>query len=150
MHNAPPVVYPVGRFAWGLQVAGVLALTAGAVLALWWMWSSVSAAMFAALAGVWCGAAVWAVVLGRQEFVQQGELAWDGEQWQGSGLSTHDGPVQLALTLDLGHSMLVACRASPESGWPRTRHAWVRRADMPSRWHGFRCAVYSRPAAGRA
>ncbi|MEN9688302.1 MAG: hypothetical protein RI998_299 [Pseudomonadota bacterium] len=148
MHNAPPVVYPVGRFAWGLPLAVVLAFMAAAVLMLWWVWSSASALACAGLAGVWCGAATCAVVLGRREFVQQGALAWDGEQWQGCGISDHDGPVQLTLTLDWGHGMLVACRAqAPEAAWPRTRHACLRRADMPSRWHGFRCAVYSRRAA---
>lgn len=51
MHNAPPVVYPVGRFAWGIACVWVLVLMGAlgllcwqflsqAVGALtWWAWS---------------------------------------------------------------------------------------------------------------
>ena len=147
MQNAPPVVYPVGRFAWGLRLACVLAfLTAGVlVLCLWWA----SATLCAWLAAVWGLAAIGALQAGRREWVQQGELAWDGERWHGLGFCGHDAPIQLSLTLDVGRCMLVSWPArSDEPGWPRTQHAWLCAVDMPSRWHGFRCAVYSRRAAG--
>lgn len=148
MHNAPPVVFPVGRFVWGPRLALALAALISGALAAWLVWMDASASVLAWAVCTWL-VAVWGTAWWMpREFLHQGELAWDGEAWHCLGSAAEDGPVQLSLTLDGGHFMLVSVQPAAHLGlqaWPR--HAWLRRADMPSRWHGFRCAVYSRRTA---
>jgi hypothetical protein len=57
--------------------------------------------------------------------------------------------LNLAVSMDFGGGMLLLLQAGDE-----LRHghgpwfcAWVSEQTMPSKWHGFRCAVYSRPKA---
>jgi len=145
MHNAPPVVFPVGRFVWGPRLACALAILMVGVLSLWLWWSGASVLACAGSASTWAAAAACTVWWMPREFVQQGELAWDGEGWHCQGQAACEGPIHLSLTLDGGSFMLVSLRCMAHSGMPTLPlHAWLRRADMPSRWHGFRCAVYSR------
>lgn len=146
MHNAPPVVYPVGRFVWGRRWATcALALLSAVAMGASFVLSG------ATLAGLFWQAATWLVIAGlsagvlSREFLGCGALAWDGESWHGLDTAMPPGPLQMALTFDGGHFMLVALKASPAEGRVRlSRHAFLCRGDMPSRWHGFRCAVYSR------
>lgn len=146
MHNAPPVVFPAGRFFWARCVAGLLALLAGGCLALWLWQTNASVAMFAWAVFGWSATTLCCMGLLPHEFLQQGELAWDGEAWHGCFASWQDGPMHLTLIFDGGHFMLVSLRAMAQadrSVW--ARYACLHRVDMPSCWHGFRCAVYSRP-----
>lgn len=145
MYNAPPVVYPVGRFVWGPYLACALGGLSMCVLG-WSFWQS-GASVHSLF---WQVAACLVLVAGcgsllSKEFLQQGELAWDGESWQRVGTTATEGPIQLALTFDGGHFMLVSMRSGGRHDRRGLRlHACLRRVDMPSRWHGFRCAVYSR------
>lgn len=148
MHNAPPVVFPVGRFVWGPRLALALAAVVSAALLLWLVWTQASA-----LVCMWMGFAWLVAVTGTawwlpREFLQEGELAWDGQAWHGPSPAVAEDTVHLSLMLDGGHFMLVSLRSTVQPGrGAGVRHAWVRCTDMPSRWHGFRCAVYSRRTA---
>ena len=145
MRNAPPVVYPVGRFAWGHGVTGALAaLACLAWLGVFWS-SGASALQLSWQMGLCVLVGGLGIGLWPRECLQHGELAWDGETWHAQGAEHPDGPVRLELTFDAGHFMLVHLRPVGQSAWAGLpRHACLREADMPSRWHGFRCAVYSR------
>ena len=148
MHNAPPVVYPVGRFVWGLRLALCLAGVTLGVLLGWLVWTQASAFHAVWAACVFMAAALCTAWCLPREFLQTGELAWDGETWHAPLPQGGDGPVHVVLTLDGGHFMLVSLRTTEQPGClTGTQHALVRSADMPSRWHGFRCAVYSRRTA---
>ena len=145
MRNAPPVVYPVGRFAWGRGVTGALAVLAG----LAWLGvlcaSGASALQLSGQMALSLSVGAVGLWLWPRETRQQGVLAWDGQTWHAQAGECPDGPVQLELTLDAGRFMLVRWRPVGQSGWAGGfRHACLSEADMPSRWHGFRCAVYSR------
>lgn len=148
MHNAPPVVFPVGRFVWGQRLGWVLAGSTACVLALWLRWTEAGAVAWGWSLLTWLAAAACTLWTWPREFSQQGQLHWDGEVWRHLGPDTQDESVTLSLTFDGGNFMLVALR--PAAGafghaWPR--HVLLRRAEMPTHWHGFRCAVYSQPKA---
>jgi hypothetical protein len=147
MHNAPPVIYPVGRFVWGIPCIAVLALT-GAVGLL--CWQATSGAEGLTVWGAW---AVWAVSstlalsLEARESSAQGHLGWCGDGWSWRDGHMQERVVRLSLLLDGGRYMWVSYRMADafetHNAWPRI--AIVRQTDMPLAWHGFRCAVYSRP-----
>ena len=81
MHNAPPVVYPVGRFVWGrwflVSLAGVGALglhfvqsLRGAASLPWaWVWA------------LWALLVMVSVFLCVKERLPDGFMAWSGEAW---------------------------------------------------------------------
>lgn len=156
MHNAPPVAFPVGRFVWGRWVF-VLALTLSASGLAFWQWHSHATSFMVWSAWVlWCqcaGATAWAAP---KQVLSGGRLLWTGEVWLWQGEVVGPSPIdeEQALTvtvgLDNGSSMLLWIQAapaeSPHSFWqPGRMHcAWVSEAAMPSKWHGFRCSVYSR------
>lgn len=149
MHNAPPVVAPVGRFVWCGPV-----LTCGMVAGLvsWGCWlqsalPSIDRVLVTAalMALAWCFA--WRS--GLQEPLICGQLVWSGENWCWRNEGQDDMSVQLTKVVDWNSGMLVAlkCQDEPRVGWTRTRYAYLTRQEMPRQWHGFRCAVYSRPKA---
>ena len=147
MHNAPPVIYPVGRFVWCSCGVGALALTGAVGLMCWHVMSGAVGLM------VWIAWALWAVSstlalwLESRESSAPGHLVWrgDGWCWQDQYLQEH--PVQLSLLLDGGRTLWVSYRVAQglekSSAWPQ--FTIVAQTDMPLAWHGFRCAVYSRP-----
>ena len=135
MHGAPSVSYPVGRsrFAAGILAAAWLLGCAAALL--WWThapdrWRM--AMMLAALA-VTGAAAAWS-----WRHQRRGILEWDGTAWSWSG---HTGATagQIAVALDLQHTLLVRWTAAGVSRW-----LWLARADRGDRWDDLRRAVYSR------
>ncbi|WP_322992512.1 hypothetical protein [Limnohabitans sp.] len=153
MHNAPPVAYPVGRFVLGrVLLAGVLFLSAAGLMA----WQLQSQAPTAMVWGAWifwvlCAAAT--AHAGPQQILSQGELLWSGETWLWrSGLgtdawSTEEQGFNLSVGVDGGTRMLLLLQVGPKAQQGRGQWfcAWVSEQTMPSQWHGFRCAVYSRP-----
>jgi hypothetical protein len=145
MHNAPSVVYPVGRFVWASCLVIALAasvsctvalcygLAGGSFASMYWM------ALLCALTAL-CSACCLLI-----EWLHEGALVWDGGTWHCQAESVLEGPVQLNLVFDGGRYMLVSLQPLGLHGrHGLTRYACLRRSDMPSRWHGFRCAVYSR------
>ena len=153
MHNAPPVAYPVGRFVWGrAMLTAVLGLSAAGLIA--WQLESQSPR-----ATVWCAWIFWAVcavvaaLLGPRQVMSEGHLLWNGETWvwrRGLGtdaLVLEDQVLNLTVGMDFGANMGLLVQADPQAHQGRRPCfcAWVSERSMPSKWHGFRCAVYSRP-----
>lgn len=149
MHNAPPVAFPVGRFLWG-RVAwlGVVMVSALGLLA-WSHLAHLSSGSCALAWSIWglCGAgsAVWA----RRQTLSKGRLFWSGETWSWQSPDGEGPDLQLTVGLDVGRGILLFLRLDKgaDSGWGPWLCAWVSEGSMPSKWHGFRCAVYSRPKA---
>jgi hypothetical protein len=145
MHNAPPVVFPVGRFVWGRRVVWVLALCGASGLGFWqthadvfgfkWAWAawglSVAAALFATT----------------KDILTAGSLVWTGEVWLWRDAKGGEVETQLRVLLDVG-SALVLVLLPVDAPWHLShRFAWVHGCDAPQMWHGMRCAVYSRSKA---
>jgi hypothetical protein len=157
MHNAPPVAYPVGRFAWGRVVFGVaLALSAAGLLA-WQLQSQNSGALVLSAWVLWLACAAATAYAAPQQVLSDGQLLWNGEAWlwqngpddeapAGEGPAGEDPGWVLVVGLDAGSSMLLLLQRRQESQQGRGLWfcAWVSEQTMPSKWHGFRCAVYSR------
>ena len=150
MYNAPPVVYPVGRFVagrillvavCGLSAVGMVSwqaqtlVTGPKLWAGWWMWATCALC-----------AALWAP----RQALTQGRLGWSGESWFWQADSDTVEPTQavaVSVGLDTGQGLLLWVQPLDEQGRAQGRRAsaWVQAGAMPSKWHGFRCAVYSRP-----
>ena len=153
MHNAPPVAYPVGRFVLGrVLLAGVLFLSAAGLMA-WQLQSQAPTTMVWGAWIFWASCAAATAHAGPQQILSEGELLWSGETWLWrSGLgteawSTEEQGFNLSVGVDGGTRMLLLLQASPKAQQGRGQWfcAWVSEQTMPSQWHGFRCAVYSRP-----
>jgi hypothetical protein len=150
VHNAPPVVYPVGRFAVGrVALVAVCGLSAVGMLS----WQSLTLAAGPSLWGAWC---LWGVCAlsaahwGPRQALKGGRLGWSGEAWfwQANADSAEQAqPVAVSLGLDTGQGLLLWVRTVDEQGRAQglLQSAWLQAGAMPSKWHGFRCAVYSRP-----
>ena len=155
MSNAPPVAYPVGRFIWGLVLFVGVLLTSAAGLATWQLQSQASTAMVWGAWVFWLICAVATAHGGPKQVLSGGHLFWSGETWlwrSGSSpdvFNDEDLGFSLSVGLDFGAGMLLllqACDTGSQSRRPWFC-AWVNEQAMPSKWHGFRCAVYSRPKA---
>ena len=142
MHNAPPVVFPVGRFVWGPRLALLLAAVAASVLAVWLVWAEVSAFRLGWTACIWLAAAWCSAWWVRHEFLQEGELAWDGEAWWFCGHGGARHAVNVQLQWDAGRAMLLRVSATPRHGW-LDRYTWLQASRLPLQWHGLRCAVHA-------
>jgi len=140
MHNAPPVVYPLGRSAFqgwmllGLWLAGL------AVVFLWWQnavepgWRQI-----VALGGV--SVAGGAALLGWRQ-APAGLLQWDGQDWNWQSEPSREvAPVRsLQVTLDLQRCLLLRASNPDRAGlW-----LWTERASAPERWMDLRRALYAR------
>jgi len=150
MQNAPPVAFPVGRFVWGRVLMLAAATLSAAGLIGWQMQSQVTDLMVSCAWGFWLlcwvGTAAWAP---RQQ-ASGGSLFWTGEVWfwqAEHALTAQAQAVRLTVGLDTGSGMLLWVQSVDDQGrvmGPLTS-AWLQADAMPSKWHGFRCAVYSRP-----
>jgi hypothetical protein len=147
MHNAPPAVYPVGRFDWGLRLNGLLALFAAVTLWAWQGLSQSSNTLSIAAALCWLFSVSAAMVFAQGEFLHDGQLVGDGQAWCWQDSMHHDHPVVVQVLLDVGGALFMACqgRNGPSGEHRRRQFALLGRSTMPLSWHGFRCAVYSRP-----
>jgi hypothetical protein len=141
MHNAPPVVFPVGRFVWGRWVMLALAFLGGIGLLWHPLFPVLNVHPWALSAwGLLLLAALWAT---RVDHWQNGTLVWTGELWLWRDPQEHEWEVSLQVVLDTGSSMglaLTPLRTGPIS---MKRFVWLSQGDLPVLWHGFRCAVYS-------
>lgn len=143
MHNAPPVVYPLGRSHFqGAALAGFW-LSGVLVSVGWWLvgpgfdWRIGIAMAALVLAGV----AAW---LGWRS-APVGQLHWDGQvwRWESTGYQAGTPVLALSVTLDLQHTLLLRLHNHDHASiW-----LWVHRAALPERWLDLRRAVYSRRKA---
>jgi hypothetical protein len=147
MHNAPPVVYPVGRFVWGAWIVGGLALVGAAVLLVWQTSAQHDGLHIGGAWLLWCVSLFAAVVSWAQESSCSGLLVWNGEDWFWRDASDAEIPVRVQVLLDAGRLMILSCAGLHGRSLSnrRAQFAVLHHASMPSFWHGFRCAVYSRP-----
>jgi toxin CptA len=138
-HNAPPVVYPLGRSrfqVWllpGLWLAGLLVVSLWVYVAQQVDWRTVLALVAVLLAGV---AAYTGV-----ESARAGQLAWDGEVWRWETLSYQAGiaEYELSVVVDFQHRLLLRLQNQAQTNtW-----LWVERQAAPERWLDLRRAVYS-------
>lgn len=144
-HNAPPVVYPLGRspFLGGLLLVFWLAGLFSVLL--WWSvtrqhdWRMLLAGFSVLLAGL-AARITWDNLPG-------GQLAWDGDvwRWESPGYQTGAGEHALSVIADFQQRLLL--RLENQDGarlW-----LWVEQNTMPERWLDLRRAVYS-PHKSRA
>jgi toxin CptA len=139
IHNAPPVVYPLGRSHFlrrlllGLWLAGLL-------LTMLWLyvgqrldWRVASA--FAAVLGA--GAAVRA----GWNNMPTGQLVWDGKAWRWESASYQTGIAEheLSIIADFQSRLLLRLE-NPASA---SLWLWMERSAFPERWLDLRRAVYS-------
>ncbi|WP_092001246.1 protein YgfX [Polaromonas sp. OV174] len=140
LHNAPPVVYPLGRsrflgrFLFALWLAGLLSVLLWfeqTRLFDWRMLVGLVAVVGAGLAARrgWTGAA------------QAGQLAWDGEVWHWEPGSYQIGSAEHEVSVIADFQQALLLRLENQSGgrlW-----LWLERNAMPERWLDLRRAVYS-------
>lgn len=142
MHNAPPVVFPVGRFVWGRTVMVLLALC-GAV-ALWVGSAQADASKFWVPWLGWCGLLVAALLVSRKDHWTSGWVVWTGEAWVWRDPQGQETETRMLVVLDLGAEIAVSLRPISAKWYEPQRFIWLTRKDQPTRWHALRCAVYSR------
>ena len=138
-HNAPPVVYPLGRsrFLGGFLLTFWLA---GLVSALLWLsamhqpdWRLLLAGCSVLFAG-FAARTAWNNLPG-------GQLAWDGNawHWESPGYQTGAGEHSLSVIADFQQHLLL--RLENQAG--ASLWLWVEQGAMPERWLDLRRAVYS-------
>ncbi len=165
MQNAPSVDYPVGRFAWVawlslvFSLCSMLALTVGFGAALF------DARSAACLFLIWVVLTTYSVIIFKRQRIKNW-LCWNGHEWQVHkmlslqaeppgvvamyepsaplnshlfDLPLHDG-YAISVHLDFQQHLLVSV-FNPNA---LRQWFWVSKSSYPERWHGFRCAVYSR------
>ena len=154
MHNAPPVDFPVGRFVGGRVLWMAAATLSAAGLIAWQMQSQVAPWQVAFAWGLWllCGlaTAAWAP----RQHASAGSLFWTGDAWFWQGEQARSAQAQavwLTVGLDTGSGLLLWLQNVDDQGrlMGPLSSAWLQADAMPSKWHGFRCAVYSRPKVHR-
>ena len=144
-HNAPPVVYPLGRSAFlanlllGLWLAGLFS-------ELWWYENARQLDWRAALASF---AVLIAGIAARISWTNLpvGQLAWDGDVWKWESARCQAGVAEheLSVIVNCQHRLLLRLENHARiSLW-----LWAEQNAMPERWLDFRRAVYSphRPPA---
>ena len=138
-HNAPPVVYPLGRSRFqavvltGLWLAGLLAV-------LFWLnvgrsidWRAFLAAVVLLFAGLaafkgWINS-------------PNGQLMWDGQlwRWESLGYQTSVAEQTLFVIADFQNLLLIRLENQAHASlW-----LWAERKASPERWLDLRCAVYA-------
>ena len=147
MHNAPLVQYPVGRFAWAVWCCAVLGVTA-ALLTGWLFyvdqlsprWTLFSGGLVGLVAVVWLRSS-WRAP-------QLAWLVWDGQGWQW-WLDEDGQEVQhlCSLSVQADFQQVLLLHVTSEARAHRAtfqKWVWLYKGFAPAKWHGLRCAVYSR------
>ena len=150
MHNAPPVVYPVGRFVWGGWVLAVWALSGALALFFWQRQSQAGLHLVAGAGGFWCLCVMASRALWKRDSMMPGCLVWNGETWFWRDLQSRHCEVDLQVLADWGTGLWITCRKLTPLSRSKRCFVWVHRRETPQLWHGFRCAVYSRQIHKRA
>ena len=147
MHNAPPVVFPVGRFVWGHVVLFSMAMYGAVGLLMWQVQAQVSSSLWWGAWFFWCVCVVAALWWAPRQILSGGHLCWSGESWFWQASDGQQQGLEVTVCVDWDARLWLAVQRLDESGKPNdiTAYVWVQERAMPSKWHGFRCAVYSRP-----
>ncbi len=136
MHNAPAVVYPVGRSHFQAQLMAGLLACDGLALARWGAsvdavgWPHMLAGAFTALVAAAMLRAWWQT--------PQGQLIWDGSVWT-LALQASATQVQPELVLDFQAALLLRLRGPDK---PQLRWVWLERSSHATRWLALRRAVH--------
>ena len=138
-HNAPAVIYPLGRSYWlacilfGFWLATVLLVGAWILASQYTGWRQLTG--FAAV--IWAGLAAY---IGWKNS-PTGQVAWDGQvwRWEGPGYQAGVAEYQLSAAADFQHVMLLRIENQAHAKlW-----LWAERSAFPARWLDLRRAVYS-------
>lgn len=143
MRNAPPVAVPVGRFVWGARIAACLALITLIALLVWLWQTGAGVGHVLGLLLSWAvlaGLSAWAV---RRQAWPHGQLRWDGQSWwfQAEGVVSA-WPVVVRAVWDGGLAICLRLQVGEQGVRQQMGYACLCAQDMPSAWHGLRCAVY--------
>ena len=147
-HNAPPVVYPLGRsrflgvFLLGLWLCGLL-------LTLLWFFQAARQPDWRIGLALLCVAVAGAAAYTGWRNAPAGRLAWDGQawRWESPGYQAGAAEYELSVLADFQRALLLRLENPAHARlW-----LWVERRGMPERWLDLRRAVYSprRPAAAQ-
>jgi len=140
MHSAPAVSYPVGRSHFhAVLLIGVLTVGAGSLIA-WIAQSDAVSLRHVTMAVLWLisGWMSWQAWF----HSSVGVLTWDGQHW--TWVCGDDGRlVDLRVTMDTQHTLLLHLRAPGSPGW----WVWLERRTAPMRWLPMRRAVFA-PQSG--
>jgi hypothetical protein len=148
MHDAPLVKYPVGRFAWVQW--GVAFLSALSALLTGWLLFRDQISSERALCAWALLTLVTAIAVRVARYPSAPTwLVWDGQCWQG----WHDVEGEqitpltgLTVQADFQQAMLLMLHLNPAiaAHCPFPKWVWLYKGFAPAKWHGLRCAVYSR------
>ncbi len=165
MQNAPSVDYPVGRFAWVAWMALLFSFCSMLALTVSFWAAHFEAGPAIGLFVIWGVLTLYVLIIFMRQATQKW-LCWNGHEWQvhqmlllhsetpgvavmlepSTRLSPDlfDLPIQegyaISVHLDFQQYLLVSVfNRNALRQW-----FWVSRRSYPERWHGFRCAVYSR------
>lgn len=142
MHNAPPVVVPVGRFAWGVRMAVVCGVFTALACLLTACVYPLALDRLGALLGAFVLVAALAWVAWQFDAVPPGDLCWDGQSWFFHATGTA-APLSVTVQLDWDGGRVMLLRlCAHRADWPWGRYTWVQASTIPVHWHGLRCAVY--------
>ncbi|MEO7953844.1 MAG: hypothetical protein ABIR35_07105 [Polaromonas sp.] len=139
IHNAPPVVYPLGRssFLGGMLLALWLC---GLTLAVLWLYAAqrldwrVGTAFATVLSAGVAARSGWATL-------PMGQLAWDGKawRWESAGYQAGVAEYEISVIADFQSRMLLRLENPARASlW-----LWLERSAFPERWLDLRRAIYS-------
>jgi hypothetical protein len=159
MHNAPSVIYPLGRCRLVIVLLLLLAFAALLLLVLWWttMIEPTSTPWWTGWAGalLWLGWGLWAVRHWRRS--PRGWLEWDAHataacldstnrqgawRWRDAMDKEATSLNSVELAVDLQILVLLCLRGSGRV----PRWAWMERWRCPARWNDLRRALHSQDA----
>lgn len=146
MHAPPAVSFCLRRSPWPPRLLVFWLLLAWGVQLAWWRqsggsaWGPILGALFSLIAA----GLAWV----QAKRLPVGDLVWDGGLWHLNLQSERAGGCTTAVTVVLDLQWALLLRWPPASGRSDAVWLWVQRAWAPERWHGLRCAVYSRAALG--
>ena len=146
MHNAPSVKYPLGRFAWGRwPIALSVGAAAGVTGYLFYQGQLSSLRALFPL----CLSVLLLIIWFRsmRHALQPAWLVWDGENWQWwqdeAGQEAHHF-CTLSVQADFQQTLLLQLSLGGEGAAKTSKWVWLYKGFAPAKWHGLRCAVYSR------
>lgn len=139
-HNAPPVVYPLGRSRFlGALLLGLW--LCGLLLTLLWFFQGTGRLDWRIALALVCVAAAGAAAYAGWRNAPAGQLAWDGEVWRWESPGYQAGVAEYGLSVLADFQNILLLRLENQA------HAclwlWVERRSMPERWLDLRRAVYS-------